>query len=300
MTLDTTFTNGVIAVKEKQLLGEKLLRFPEMETGEVLRALSESGFGGGESEPDAVCSHEERVLDDFILTYAPSEADKAFFLAPRDFHNLKALEKAKRLGVSAENMLAPEGLYTVGELQKGVLPVPEIAEEATGAEIGAAYDGAMFSYLFKVCRLRPVLKKFLAMRADMTNILTAFRAADAQQAERLFLRGGKLGKKELSLLFAEDAVTREHALDKTPYAAFYRECLAAREKGDPFTAAERMKGTFEAKYFFDKKYNLQGKEPFLYYVFRRRAEIANVRTVLVCLRAGVDAREIGKRLVGVE
>ncbi len=304
MTFDTNFTNGVIAVKEKTLLGEKLLRFPEQTAGEVLRALSESGFGGGESDPEAIFAHEEGVLDDFIRTYAPGEAEKSYFLLPRDFHNLKALYKAEKLGISADGMLAPEGMYPIAELkemlEEGKSPVPEIAEEATGAEIGAAFDRAEFQHLFRICMLRPVLKRLLIARADMTNLLTAFRAETEEEARALFVDGGKLKEKDFALIFSEDPEEREHALMKSPYRAFYAECLAAKEKNIPFTEAERMKEEAEIAYFFDRRFALSGKEPFLYYVFRRRAEIRNVRTILICLNAGVNEREIRRRLVGVK
>ena len=102
---DTLYTNGVIAVKEKQLLGEKLLRFPEMTVQEVFRALSESGFGGDGQDAEALCRAEEGVLDAFIREYGPTKAELTYLLAPRDFHNAKALCKAKRLNKDAEAML---------------------------------------------------------------------------------------------------------------------------------------------------------------------------------------------------
>ena len=58
--------------------------------------------------------------------------------------------------------------------------------------------------------------------------------------------------------------------------------------------------SYEEEMFFRRRFGLEGREPFLYYVFRRRAEIRNVRTVLVALKAGVAAAEIEKRLVGVK
>lgn len=300
MTFDTTFTNGVIAVKEKQLLGEKLLRFPEMGTGEILRALSESGFGGGEGDPEGIYVHEQGILDEFIRTYAPCEADEAYLFAPRDFHNLKALCKAERLGIPTDGMLAPEGLYSIEQLKNGALLRPEIAEDADGAAIGAAFDKAEFSYLLRITALRPVLRKLLKARADMTNILTCFRAAAKEEVESLLVDGGKLKKKDLEPIFSEDPEQRSHALDRTAYQQFYVACLAAEKKGTPFSEAERMRDSFAEQYFYEKRYELRGKEPFLYYVFRRSAEIKNVRTILICLNAGVDAREIKKRLVGVE
>ena len=306
------FTNGVIAVKERLLLGEKLLRFTELSVEEVLRACKESGFGGVEAEDgEELVEGEERVLDDFIREYAPTQAEKVYLLAPRDFHNAKALCKAKLLGASAEKLLAPEGLIPVevisaaiesgeyaglGKELGGAVQAALETEELTGAQVGALFDIALYRHLSAVCRFHPRLKKLLAGRADRTNILTAVRASgDRDLAETLYVSGGKLAAKDLSGIFDENAERAEHALDKKPCADFYKLCLSAREKA-PLTEAERALESYEAEYFQARRYELEGKEPFLYYVFRRRAEIQNVRIILVCLNAGLSAQDIKKRL----
>ena len=64
----------------------------------------------------------------------------------------------------------------------------------------------------------------------------------------------------------------------------------------PLTEAEREAASFETEFFAAGKYDLERNQPFLYYVFRRRAENANVRIVFVCLQAGMREGEIKKRL----
>ncbi len=295
--LATVYTNGVIAVKEKSLLGEKLLRFAEMNAEEVFRALSESGFGAGAKGTDgeSLCAAEEESLDAFIREYAPDPAHAAYFLLPRDYHNLKALAKAKLLGTDAAPMLAPMGLETVEELQKKVESESfpwERLKEATGAEIGAMFDAALYARLLKLCKHSPTLKKLLVGKVDRLNILTALRSSDAEFAESCFLAGGKLKKEQLDEVSKGNA----EALKRTPYEEFYRTALRAKEAGRPFTEAERALNSFETEYFAAHKYELAGKEPFLYYVLRRRAEIADVRILLVCLNAGLSEQEIKKRL----
>lgn len=301
--LDTLFTNGAIAVKEKKLLGERLLRLAEMTAEDAFRALLESGFGSGAEEvrspadSERLCAAEEIALDAFIREYAPSRAILCYLLSPRDFHNAKALVKAERLGTDAGGMLAPEGLYPIKELKEKLAAgemFPEIPEEATGAEIGAAFDKALYAHLFSVCK-SGVLKRMLAGKADMLNLLTAFRAPDKEYAEKLYIGGGKLSAKQLEAVFGEGEAA-VHAFDGTPYEKFYAECFTARENGVPYTAAERSFESFEAEYFAARRFELQNKEPFLYYVFRRRAEISNVRILLVCLNAGLKEQEIKKRI----
>ena len=314
--LDPIFTNGVIAVKERSLLGDKILRFSELTAEEVLRALHESGFGSGAegSDGEALCEAEERYLDEFIREYAPSKTELGFLLSPRDFHNAKALTKAAKLNTGAEKLLAPEGLVPIEGISAAVTKGDYSAlgtaladavreaienEELTGAEIGAIFDIALYKHLHSLCKWRKVLKKLLAGRADRLNILTALRAGDREFAEKLFVSGGKLGKKHFDAIFSEDEEIAAKALDKTEYKQFYSTCLAAKAKGLPFTEAERALESFESEYFFERKYELEGREPFLYYVFRRRAEIQNVRILLVCLNAGLSAQDIRKRLRAV-
>ena len=227
MGKDVIYTNGVIAAREKYLLKEKLLRLCEGKAEDAFRILLESGYGSGaEAEGaydyEALIGAEERALDDFIREYAPSEAEAAYLLAPRDFHNAKALLKAEYLHADAEKMLAPEGRISVSELQLRIKngefsalgkelgdAVKEAAgllsaEGASGAEVGVAFEKAAFAYLFEVCKKNPVLKKLLSARADMSNILTAFRSDDESNAKKAYVTGGRLTEKQLEKLFDAD------------------------------------------------------------------------------------------------
>ena len=284
--LDSVYTNGVIAVKEKQLLGDKLLRFIEMTADEALRSLKESGFGVSSEDGEEMCRAEESALDAFIREYAPSDCELIYLLAPRDFHNAKAICKAERLKTDAEKLLTFEGLIKLSELIAAIRnadfkflgeelggAVKEVLEreDITGAEIGAVFDRALFAHLSKSCAKNRVLKKLIARRADCTNILTAMRSGDREFAGKLYLKGGSLKTEALDRIFDENAERAARAMDGTPYAGFYRLCLDAKEKGQPFTEAERALESSEAEYFAEKRFELEGKQPFLYYVFRRRA-----------------------------
>ncbi|MDE6667852.1 MAG: hypothetical protein K2K38_05845, partial [Clostridia bacterium] len=89
------YVNGVIAVKEVYLLGDKISKLCDASAEDAFRAVSEGGFGKG---ADAVSVYEyekllyadERDLDAFIREYATTNAEKAYLLSPRDFHNAKA------------------------------------------------------------------------------------------------------------------------------------------------------------------------------------------------------------------
>lgn len=311
--IDPIFTNGVIAIKEKLLLGEKLLRYIELTAEEALRALRENGFGGGAEgqEGEALILAEEQSLDSFIREYAPSQRELEYLLSPRDYHNAKALCKAKKLNTSAEKLLAPQGLVKIDDLSSAIdsgdfsaldkdlgSAIKEALENdnLTGAEIGAIFDIALYNHLSAKCKHSSVLKKLLAGKADRLNILTAMRSDSREFAKKLYVCGGKLKPADLAKLFDDNRENLQKVLNGTPYAEFYRLCFEAKEKGLPFTEAERALESYEAEYFAERRFELEGKQPFLYYVFRRRAEIQNVRIILVCLNAGLSANNIKRRL----
>lgn len=318
---DVTYTNGVIASREKYLLKEKLNRLCELSAEEAFRTLLESGFGGGAEttsslyEFEKLVAEEEARLDAFIREYAPSRAEATYLLAPRDFHNAKAIVKAVYLGESTEKMLAPAGLLDVAVLEKCIREqdfsalgkgnealiracmdaTALLQEDASGAKVGAIFDKALYMYLRETVKGRSVLKKLLTAKVDMTNILTAFRAQEQTEAMEKYLPTGSLSADTLGLLFADEN-TAIQAFKRTAYADFVKNCLLARGKGLPLSQAEKLRDGYDIAYFAERKYELSKTEPFLYYVYRRKTEIANVRITFVCLLAGLDEQDIKRRL----
>ncbi|MDE7440257.1 MAG: V-type ATPase subunit [Clostridia bacterium] len=319
MAKDLTYTNGVIAVREKYLLKDKILKLCETGADEALRSILESGFGGG-AEVSSVYDYEKLVsadeadIDAFIREYAPSKAEKEYLLSPRDFHNAKALVKAVYLNLEAEKLLAPDGLVPAEEiferiknndltplnkeLQEAVKVSAQLFAEgdASGAEIGIIFEKALFSHLSAVCSKNLLLKKLIAVKADMTNILTALRSDSAEYAEKCFVSGGKLTHEKLLKLFDEDKGKAVLFFKDTPYYDFIKSCFDSIEAGLPLTQAEKVAESYETEYFAARKYDLKRSQPFLYYVFRRRAENANVRILFVCLLAGMREGDIKRRL----
>ncbi|MDE7181544.1 MAG: V-type ATPase subunit [Clostridia bacterium] len=326
MAKDLLYTNGVIAAREKYLLNDKIFKLCDSGAEEALRAVSESGFGKGVEvasvyEYEKLVSADEAAIDGFIREYAPSRAEAAYLLSPRDFHNAKAAVKAKYLNLSTENMLAPAGLIPAEEVVNSVnsgdlKPLGEVLGEAvkqsaalfseenesqaSGAEIGIIFEKALYKHLHEACARNGLLKKLLATKADMTNILTVLRSDKEEYAAKSYVTGGKISEKQLASLFDEDSERALKVFKATPYYEFVKKCIADKAAGLPLTTAERICESYETEYFTAKKYELQKNQPFLYYVFRRRAENANVRILFVCLLAGMNESEIKRRLRAIQ
>ena len=329
MPKDVTYTNGVIAVREQSLLRDKIAKLCEGTAEEAFRILSDSGFGKGAEalsayEYERLLSADDAELDGFIREYAPTNAEKEYLLSPRDFHNAKAAVKAQYLNLSAEEaapMLAPDGIYTVEQIMQAVQSgdtsalntrlaeaiaaaaelfgqnsESETPKDVAGAEVGIIFDKALFVHLAKACKTNLFLKRCAAARADMTNILTALRSQTPEYAAASYVAGGTLKEKQLASLFNENGEINPAALDGTSAEEFFKTCLKQKAAGLPTTEAERGLDSLEARLLAERKYELKRTQPFLYYVFRRRAENANLRIVFACLLAGMDERQIKSRL----
>lgn len=323
MGMDLSYTEGVIAVRDKYLLKDRVLRLCEMTANDAFRSLLEYGYGGGAETAHSVYDYEkliereERALDEFILEYAPSKADAAYFLAPRDFHNAKALLKAKLLGADTQKMLASSGQFDVSVLSNcvsagdyaAIASVPalkeacesvenlaENAETLSGKEIGVIFERATYRYLLDVCRRNGALKRSIVAKIDMTNLLTAFRAPALETLENAFIKGGKLDLADIQNALSEN---RKDGEAYRRYPEFLGLCFAAKDRGDPLTMAEKYRDEFDIVRLSENRFELKRNEPFLYYVLRRKAENANVRIIFALQLLGANEQEMKRRLRGI-
>lgn len=328
-----TFVNGVIAAKEKYFLKDKLLRLCETDAENALRALKESGFGRAAAAADeadctaeTLIAAEEAETNAFIREYAASDAEKEFFLSELDCHNVKAYFKASYTGADVSKMLAEEGILPLSRISESFLKndfslLPAYLQSALdkareickngvagkGAEVGAAFEKALFSHLAAICKRNGALKQLLAEKADLTNLVTALRARNFKEAKAQFVSGGTLRAEDYAFCFAQNAeqakgTARITGGNSGRAEERLREIVSLYERAKTtgsYAEAEKRLAQTELNFFERKKYELTGSEPFLYYVLRRKAECANVRIAMVCLNAGMKESEIKKRLRGV-
>ena len=322
MAIDIMYTNGVIAAREKFLLKDKIFRISELSAEEAFRAILETGYGQGAEGATDVYSFEklvvaeERAVDAFIAEYAPNRSVVAYLLAPRDFHNAKAILKAKYLGVGFDNMLGSEGEICISVLSDCIMSgdYSKLAKqnqilasaiedaqnllndgETSGAKIGDVFERAAYCYYAQIVKHNGALKKLLARRVDMTNILIALRSQSSEEAAEKYLSGGLLKESTLGKIFVGEEEARA-AFSATEYKEFFTKAMDAKSEEMPLTEAEKLRDSYELVFFDTIKYELKKDQPFLYYVFRRRIENMNVRILFVCLLAGLNETEIKKRL----
>lgn len=304
MRYDLTFINGVVKSRERFLLGDKIDRLAEGSSEDAFRLLKESGFGGetpaeGPHQAERLIRAEEADLNSFVREYAPTDKTAAFLLAEYDFHNAEALVKCRYAGANEEKLLSAEGYFTIGFLKENIfgegegLPaeLKSAAEtsaalfsdgKANGLEIDCIFKRELYAYMKRRAEGKK-LKEILSASADAANVSSALRSREASLAEKMFVTGGKLPLSQIIALC--DASYQD--IKDGDYPPEIKEAAAAAEREEPLSSFERSRDDFPLLLLYKTRYDMAGAEPFLTYVYRRRAEIRNARLITVSLAAGL-------------
>ena len=316
------FTNGVCASREKGLVGaERVRRMAEADSlSQAFDILRESGFGGelnvNYSEFDRLIEEEETLLCEFVKEYAPNKEILAFCLAERDFYNAEVIVKCNHLKCEYNNLITASGLVDISDLQSlieeendGKLPKElvlavkqskqALSEGKGGLDVGAIFARAKYDYL-KRCVKTGYLKKILLKCIDGVNLCTLLRAGNLELANKQLLDGGSLTQKQMNAIVSldEDAVGQEFATHYLKNVAILG--VKAIKNGKPLVDVERQISSIGADRMEEGKYTEQsGTAPFIRYYYKRKNEIACVRTVLTGKANSLDTEEIKRRLITV-
>lgn len=311
MSYDVTFTNGVIKSKECTLLGGKIERMIEGTYDEAVKTLRDSGFGGGviSADIDALIRGEEEAINTFIRQYSPDAKTTEFLLADYDFHNAEGLVKVKYAGADEQRILTVDGFYTVDKIRDYIdggsgdglcEELKEAIKESVALFEGGIKDGFEVDCIFKralMKRLSAVakgkqLKSILSSRADNANVSSALRSRDEELMKKMFVEGGKL---PLSRIIELCKLSVHEILDGKWDDSVRSACRDLME-GKPFERLEKDADDYPLVMLSATAYEMKGKEPFIGYIYKRRADVRNARIVAVSLRAGISPQAIKKKI----
>ena len=317
------FINSICASRSQYLVGEqRLIRMADAEElSSAFDMLRESGFSGEISVPftqyESVIDGEEIALNDFVREYAPSDEIESYCLAPYDFYNAEVLLKSIELGLSYESFVRTTGLFSVeslveliegkaneksfpSEMVKAVKRASEALDNGNGGMVvGAIFASAKYEYLKRIVKTG-YIKQIIAKEIDGLNLCSAIRAGDSEIAISQYVAGGSLTKEEVSVIAMRDKKQVELLLSGSWIKEIALQAIDLAVSGKPLVETERTLNSLSAKRMIDGRYTENGGTyPFMLYYFKRRNEIACVRTVLTGKANGLLADEIKRRLITV-
>ncbi len=292
---------------------------------EALKVLGESDYGEYVATLNSVYAY-EAMLDQVLhrvyrelRRFAPDPELIGLFACRYDYHNLKVLFKAHKLGEERDELLVRDvGNLPLAVLQRAVydedyrsLPramrdaAKQIAEalrlDASPQLIDLLLDRAMFTEMVELSREfdLPFLHDYLTFQIDLLNVKTYLRVKRANLS-REFLEQAllPLGRLDLTRLvqLADPPEMLVDRLLSSSYARFIEEAVQSFQKTETLTRYEKLVDDFLLEHVKKAKYVTFGPEPLIAFILAKENEVKLIRIIMVGKINGLPVAEIKERL----
>ena len=211
--------------------------------------------------------------------------------------------------MDSQKYLTHAGLLNIEELKLalngGACKIPEISEAfvagqklfdqstPTGAMLDTVFVRAQFKALLRLTKNR-ALKKVIVTEIDLKNISISLRARDEDEYKALKIDGGTLTKAQEEALLSREEARIKNAFKQGALYDFVLAALSAQDK--PLADFERLQESFALARFKAERFSLTKDAPFILYCMYRRADIKNVRLIMVSLYNGADKTQIRTKI----
>lgn len=312
---------GRIRVLETQMLNsQRLERLVEADFEGALNILDEIAMGDY-LEGARLARDVDADLTAFLLHVYTSLEEALprgsiimdFFLCRYDFHNLKALLKARMEEKEPQGML--EGLGTVGleALRKGVenpaeLPSPyreameEVAELTSPQELDTLVEKHFLAYRLFLARREdsPFIIDFARASIDLANLKLVIRARllskERDFLEAVIVRGGFVPAVNLLDLYGDPPEMMAKKLEANPYYSRLLEIAESEDRVVRLTDFDRKSDDQLMDMVRGMKRISVGVEPIFAYLRARENEVLVVRTILISKLHNIPPGAIEKAL----
>jgi V/A-type H+-transporting ATPase subunit C len=237
------------------------------------------------------------------------------FLYKRDFHNLKLFTKVKFADVEAEwlkesfvdkelaiKAITAQDYDFLSKKYKDFIIRARTSYEKTDnwQTLDAFLDKKLYEQILDITKEFPFANYFFKMEIDLLNIKTFVRckknSAEAELFGKLFIDGGLLDKSFFVGAYGEPIDRLAKRLKFGPYDVLTDTEKGLSQNGLEFTEIEKKCSMVLLKYLSSAKYTAFGYEPILRYVFLKKNELKNLRTVFVGKLHKVSSEEIKAKL----
>ena len=284
--------------------------------GEARKVLAECGYPEGVSLDAALAQARAETFQD-LEKAVPDPRLVEIFQLKYDYHNAKAILKARATGAEAERLLLPGGRYDPRELLEGwrreelggcsglfqraaVRARDALAQEHDPQRADLILDRACFEEMAGLAREldSDFLKGYVRLSVDAANLRAAVRVhrmgKEADFLRQVLLPGGNVSEQAIAAARG-DALGEVFRSGPLSRAAEMGAQLVQRGAG-PLTAFERECDNAVTAYLAAARRVPFGEEPVLGYLYAKEAELTAVRTIFAGRAAGLDGDTVRRRL----
>ena len=311
------YASSIARSLENTLLGqEKITRMVFAASYEEgVKVLEESGFGNmSEGGVDGMIAAEEAKLARFMKEVAELKGMRSFLLK-NDYHNAKALMKAKYGKIDDPSpMLAPDGTISAEDLKDAVMndsynALPEQMAEAlagidvyfasnphSGRYIDLVLDKAMYAHVLQVSAKTGSVEKYWKTEIDHANVQTLLRMKKSGAQEKDFreelIFGGDIAPDTLISLYEEE---ESAVLEKLKYTCVAKAAGEYAASGS-FARFEACKDNEQLEIFKKDRYDVFSVAPVAGYYVAKKLELKAVKMITTLLKINADKALIKERL----
>ena len=267
---------------------------------------------------DASLLAARRAMMEDLASQLPDRRFLELLQLKYDYHNLKALLKARLAGVDAQKILmdlgrvSPETLTAALESgEPDVLPPILAAAAAEGKEIlDTTRDAQLMDLALDRWYYRDMaatadaahsgfLRGYVRIRIDAVNLRALVRTLrmgkNADFLRQVLIEGGSIPTEALAECSAQGGSGLAELYASTPFAAA-AESGAEALKGGTLTEFEKSCDDAVCAYLSDAKFIPFGEQPLIAYLAARESEYTNLRILLLGRSMGLAPEVIRSRL----
>ena len=289
---------------------------------EVVKLLQESGYptmslGSPEAMDAAITAAREETLQD-LGDSAPDKQYLDIFKLKYDYHNAKAILKAKAMNTDPDHMLADLGRVPAAELKEmitggdmnqlppllatAIAEAKEVLETTRDPQLGdIVLDRWMYRDEMETAETTgsEFLRGYVRVSIDAANLRSLVRTLrmgkNAAFLEGVLVSGGTVGESEILTVAGNNGggLAELYASTELKEAA---QAGADALKGGALTKFEKLCDDAVSGYLSGAQMVAFGEAPLIGYLAARETEYTNLRILLMGRAAGLDPETIRARL----
>lgn len=314
MAHDLVFANARVKARENNLLTrDKLLRMVDGELHEAFSVLSEVQYDVESGDVDVICAKEEEKLVEFLkeldtgkefINCLISEYDyktlkrafkmkverKDFEFSPLSISGFISLDKVKSSVTSDDYDIYPE---TLRELLKS-LDLKSVTDKLSPSFVETSIDDCMYEIFLK--NLEGKLGyAYYQKRAFLTNLITLMRVnklgldVEFFQSQYVGLKSSEYERMSGLVGESADAIIEAYRVSE------YKDIVETVMSGEVFVA-ETYADDLLIRELSANKADMFSELLLAGYFVAKKAEIANVRLILTCIKNKLNTSDVIKRL----
>lgn len=314
---DNLYSNGVASALSATLITKDLYSrlIDAKNAEEALSILSETSFGASSASQNAIATKEEIIkaellkLVNFIKTESPTQNFLQILMLPYDYINIATFIKCAGDN-GFDSIVEIEGVYSLNQIkeyiqsknynyfnnafiQKALEEIDGISTSQSGWEVDFILKKYLYKNLHELSKKEKTLKEIIANKIDCENLSVCMRARTRFELESQLLCGGKLNKKIFIMIFEKNSSSLNSIQN-----AHIKKLAKIVMEGTNYSKFEVLRNSLEINLLNDLKYDIESIAPFAYYVYKKLADIKNIRLILSYQENGLKDK-IKNKLLGV-